>query len=103
MNETVKSASSQPVKLRQEKEKTIMSISRDRLKELENLPDSEIDTSDIPELDETFWQNARKVEPVSKETVAISLDKDTLNWLKHETSDYQNLINQVLRAYMNQH
>lgn len=80
-----------------------MSISRDRLEELQNLPDSEIDTSDIPELDETFWHNARKVEPVSQETIAISLDKDIFNWLKHQTSEYHILINQVLRAYMNQH
>ena len=82
------------------KKHKIMSISRDRLKELQNLPDSEIDTSEIPELDEIFWQNARKVEP--QETVAISIDKDILNWLKHQTPDYHILINQVLRNYMNQ-
>ena len=27
------------------------------------LPDDQIDTSDIPELDEAFWRNARLVEP----------------------------------------
>ena len=80
-----------------------MNISPDRLKELQNLPDSEIDTSEIPELDQAFWENARKVEPVAQETVAIALDQDILNWLKHQTPHYQILINQVLRAYMNQH
>ncbi|MDB9313825.1 BrnA antitoxin family protein [Spirulina sp. CS-785/01] len=80
-----------------------MTISPERLKQLQNLPDSEIDTSDIPELDEQFWKNARKVEPVSQETVTIPLDQDVLNWLKHQTPHYQTLINQVLRAYMNQH
>lgn len=100
-NEIAKFVLFQPEKPLQKKGKIIMSISRDRLKELQNLPDSEIDTSEIPELDEAFWQNARKVEP--QETVAISIDKDILNWLKHQTPDYQILINQVLRNYMNQH
>lgn len=100
-NEMAKFVLFQPEKRLQKKGKIIMSISRDRLKELQNLSDSEIDTSEIPELDETFWQNARKVEP--QETVAISIDKDILNWLKHQTPDYQILINQVLRNYMNQH
>lgn len=36
------------------------------LEELAALPDEEIDTSDISVLDETFWKNARLVEPRSK-------------------------------------
>ena len=79
-----------------------MTISPKRLKQLQNLPDSEIDTSDIPELGEQFWQNARKVESVSKETVTISLDQDVLDWLRYKTPHYQALINQVLRTYMSQ-
>ena len=33
------------------------------LEELAKLPDSEIDTSDIPELDEEVWKNAKVVDP----------------------------------------
>ena len=80
-----------------------MNISIDRLKELQNLPDDQIDTSEIPELDETFWQKAKKIEPVAQETIAITLDQDILKWLQYQTPHYQVLINQVLRAYMNQH
>lgn len=80
-----------------------MTISPERLKQLQNLPDSEIDTSEIPELDETFWQNATEREAIARETVTISLDRDVLNWLQQQTSQYPQLINQVLRAYMNQH
>lgn len=80
-----------------------MNISSERLKQLQNLPDSEIDTSEIPELDETFWQNARKVDAIGQETISLPLDRDVLHWLKQQTPQYQNLINQVLRAYMNQH
>lgn len=80
-----------------------MTISPERLKQLQTLPDAEIDTSEIPELNETFWQNARKTEAIARETVTIPLDRDLLTWLKQQTPQYPKLINQVLRAYMNQH
>lgn len=35
-----------------------MTISLDRLEELQNIPDAAIDTSDIPELGDRFWANA---------------------------------------------
>ncbi len=38
-------------------------ISPKRLEELENIPESAIDTSDIPELDESFWETAKLVKP----------------------------------------
>ncbi|NET17193.1 MAG: BrnA antitoxin family protein [Okeania sp. SIO1H6] len=79
-----------------------MTISPERLKELQNINDSEIDTSDIPELDEQFWQKARRVEPISQETVLIKLDRDIINWFKYQTPNYKTIINQVLRAYINQ-
>ncbi len=37
-----------------------MSISPNRLKELQNIPDRAIDISDIPELDRQFWETAKK-------------------------------------------
>ncbi len=45
-----------------------MSISDKRLKELQNIPDSAIDTSDIPELDDKFWENAKMVKPIAKKS-----------------------------------
>ncbi|MEC4802973.1 MAG: BrnA antitoxin family protein [Jaaginema sp. PMC 1079.18] len=80
-----------------------MNISPERLKQLQNLPDSEIDTSEIPELDDTFWHNARKVDAIAQETISLPLDRDVLNWLQQQTPQYETLINQVLRNYMNQH
>ena len=40
-----------------------MRLSKTRLSEIENLPEDAIDTSDIPELDDDFWENARQVVP----------------------------------------
>lgn len=48
-----------------------MNISRDRLEELQNIPDEEIDTSDIPELDDRFWANAKMITPITKQAVSI--------------------------------
>ncbi|MEC4895758.1 MAG: hypothetical protein SAL07_21860 [Oscillatoria sp. PMC 1051.18] len=47
-----------------------MNISRKRLKEIQNIPDSAIDTSDIPELDDRFWKNAKIVKPITKKNNA---------------------------------
>ena len=79
-----------------------MTISPERLKELQNIKDSEIDTSDIPELDEEFWQKARRIEPILQDTVLIKLEPDIVNWCKHQNPNYQTVINQVLRDYINQ-
>jgi hypothetical protein len=38
------------------------------IEELAALPDEDIDTSDIPELGEIFWSDAKVVVPQSKES-----------------------------------
>ena len=78
-----------------------MTISRKRLEELQNIPDDEIDTSDIPELDNHFWENAKMVMPITKQAVSIRLDSDILDWFKSQGKGYQSTINNVLRTYIN--
>ena len=78
-----------------------MIISPKRLEELQNLPDEEIDTSDIPELDNHFWANAKMVTPITKQAVSIRLDSDILDWFKSQGKGYQSTINNVLRTYIN--
>ncbi|MGK7876490.1 MAG: BrnA antitoxin family protein [Xenococcaceae cyanobacterium] len=78
-----------------------MSISDKRLKELQNIPDSAIDTSDIPELDDNFWENAKMVKPITKKAISIRIDDDVLDWFKSQGKGYQSLINTVLRSYVN--
>lgn len=77
-----------------------MNISPKRLKELENIPDEAIDTSDIPELDDRFWENAKMVEPITKQSISIRLDSDVLEWFKSQGKGYQTFINNVLRTYV---
>ena len=78
-----------------------MNISRKRLEEIQNIPDSAIDTSDIPELDDNFWQTAKMVTPIAKKAVSIRLDSDVLEWFKGQGKGYQSMINNVLRSYVN--
>jgi len=77
-----------------------MSISPKRLKELENIPDTAIDTSDIPELEQHFWETAKMVKPVNQEAILIQLDQDILDWFKNKGKGYQSLINSALRSYI---
>lgn len=43
------------------------------------MSDEDIDTSDIPELDDTFFENARVVVSPEKKRVGIRLDADVLD------------------------
>lgn len=72
------------------------------LKALSEMPDSEIDYSDIPPLDEAFWKNAVR-NPFYKPTktsTTVRVDSDVLAWLKSEGKGYQTRINAILREAM---
>ncbi|WP_263322587.1 BrnA antitoxin family protein [Endozoicomonas sp. Mp262] len=68
-------------------------------KRLESMKDEEIDTSDIPELDDDFFNEAELRVPVKK-PVTIRLDADVLEWFKNQGQGYQTRINSLLRKYM---
>jgi uncharacterized protein (DUF4415 family) len=66
---------------------------------LANQRDDEIDTSDIPLLDDDFFRRA-EVRVPAKQAVTIRLDADVLAWFKDQGSGYQTRINSLLRQYM---
>ncbi len=70
------------------------------LDELAKVPESEIDFSEIPELDETFWKKARVVRPHGKEQLTIRFDADVVDWFRAQGKGYQTHMNAVLRAYV---
>ena len=80
-----------------------MTISRKRLEELENIPESAIGTSDIPELDASFWETAKLVQPMTKQSISLRVDTDVLDWFKSQGKGYQSLMNAVLRSYVEHH
>jgi uncharacterized protein (DUF4415 family) len=77
-----------------------MTISSQRLEELNNIPDEDIDTSDIPELDSNFWDNAKMVSPRTKQAISLRVDSDVLDWFKNRGKGYQSLMNSVLKSYV---
>ena len=79
-----------------------MPISKERLAEIAAIRDEDIDCSDIPELDEEFFKNARLVMPPddNKKPISIRVDADVLEWFKAQGAGHLTRMNAVLRAYM---
>ena len=70
------------------------------IKALMQLPDEDIDTSDIPEV--TDWSKAvvgKFYRPI-KQPVTVRLDADIVAWLKSTGPGYQTRINALLRDSM---
>jgi len=75
---------------------------RAEIEALAGLPDSAIDYSDIPPLDDAFWQKAVR-NPFYKPTktpTTVRVDSDVLAWLKSQGKGYQTRINAILREAM---
>ena len=75
-----------------------------QMRYLAELPDDQIDTSDIPEITDEQWATARRgshFRPL-KNPVTIRLDADVIAWFKEtaESGKYQSEINRVLRQHM---
>ena len=74
----------------------------DDMKALAAMPESEIDTSDIPEI--LDWSGAKRglfYRPV-KQQLTLRLDSDVIAWFKGKAKDggYQTIINKALREYV---
>lgn len=75
-------------------------ISEERLREIEAIPDEEIDFSDIPELTEEDFARGVWHTGHGKQQVTVRLDRDVLAFFKQGGRGYQTRINAVLRAFM---
>jgi uncharacterized protein (DUF4415 family) len=70
------------------------------LTRLDRMNDRDIDYSDIPPLDKSFFTKATAAWPPPKQQLTIRLDADVLNWLKSHGRGYQTRINRILRIAM---
>jgi uncharacterized protein (DUF4415 family) len=61
--------------------------------------DRDIDFSDVPDLDDAFWQNARLVEPDRTQSVTLRVKKSVLEAYKAQGKGYQTRMNAVLESY----
>lgn len=71
--------------------------------ELAAMADSEIDYSDIPELDEEWFKTAVLVYPKPKHSITIRLDDDVYHWFRKQGTGYQSRINAALKSYVQEH
>lgn len=62
--------------------------------------DADIDYSDIPPLDRSFFTKVTVAWPPPKKQLTIRLDADVLAWLKAHGKGYQARINRILRVVM---
>lgn len=73
-----------------------------RFKRLVAKEDSEIDTSDIPELNAALWSKGErgKFYKPTKTTTTVRIDSDVIHWLKSQGKGYQTRMNTILRNAM---
>ena len=67
--------------------------------QIATVPDSAIDFSEVPELDEGFWREAESIQPDRTEQVTLRIKASVLAHFKASGKGYQTRINQVLERY----
>ena len=69
---------------------------------IDQMSDEDVDTSDIPPLDESFFSNAKLRVAEGKVPVLISVDSDVMEWFKSQ-GQYRESINSALRIFAETH
>ena len=77
-------------------------VSKTDWERLRAMKDGDIDTSEIPELDEDFFKKA-VIWPGTKKQITLRLDPDVVDFFKKQGRGYQSMINKVLRKYVEAH
>jgi len=73
------------------------------LRQLAELPDEAIDTSDIPEVgDFSGAVRGRFYRPIKRQ-ITLRIDVDLLEWFRAQGGKYQTHINAALREYVQEH
>lgn len=75
---------------------------KSRLKQLSEIDDSSINTSEIPELPIELWSQGQRgmfYKPV-KTSTTVRIDSDVIDWLKSQGKGYQTRMNAILRDAM---
>ena len=67
---------------------------------VKNITDEDIDVSDDPVLEDSFWDKAELVIPEVKERITIRIDRAVLEFFQRQGPGYQTRMNAVLKAYV---
>ncbi len=80
-----------------------MPTSKTNWERLRTMSDDEIDTSDIPPLDEGFFANANLRVPEGTVPVLLNIDEEIAEWYQQQGGSFQGLLNTALRNYVESH
>lgn len=94
--------------MKKERSRTVSPRLAAQLDALAEMPDDQIDTTDIPEI--TDWSGAKRglfYRPIKKQ-LTLRLDADVVDWFKSNADasggrGYQTRINRALREYVSEH
>ncbi len=84
-------------------ENNLKTTSQTNWAKLEAMTDEEIDTSDIPPLDEKFFANARLRMPRGKVAVTVSVEKEVVDWYQAQGEESRALMSAALKIYAEAH
>ncbi len=73
------------------------------LARIDALKDRDIDYSDVPRLDDSFFKRPVVQLPKPKKPITIRVDPEVLEWFRSKGARYQTRINAVLKAYVQVH
>ena len=72
-------------------------------KQLAEMSDSDIDCSDIPEMDQKMLAGAKLVRPRSQQKISINVDREVLEYFRKDGPGYQKRMNAALKSFMRAH
>jgi uncharacterized protein (DUF4415 family) len=75
-------------------------ISHTNWEALESMSDDDIDYSDIPPLNDEFFEKAILRLPATQAQNLIQIDPDVISWFQSQSVEYKTLINSVLRQHI---
>jgi uncharacterized protein (DUF4415 family) len=82
------------------KEEIMNNTSKTDWARIDAMTDDEIDTSDIPPLTDEFFAKAKLRMPASKiNTVAVSIDPETLAWFRSKGEESERHMTAALKIY----
>lgn len=84
-------------------EQNLKTESRTDWARIDAMTDDEIDTSDIPEIDDEFFKNAKLWVPKNRRPVTLNIENDVLEWFEKQGPEYQYRINAALKIYADAH
>ena len=84
------------------KDSTTKRSSATNWERIDALTDEQIDTSDIPSLDDDFFTRATPQIP-DKPTVVLNVDADVLEWFQAQGNESKQRMNAALRIYVEAH